>query len=44
LQYGSDELDAPKTPLANLKQIGTVSKYHKTFIKLTIWWMIQRET
>jgi len=35
LQFGPDELDDPMAALANLKQTGTVSEYHKAFIKLT---------
>jgi len=33
-QYGPDELDDPRSALANLKQVGTVQEYHKSFIKL----------
>jgi len=34
MQFGPDELDDPMADLANLKQTGTVSEYHKAFIKL----------
>ena len=34
LQYGPHELDDPMSALANLKQVGTVQEYHKSFIKV----------
>jgi len=33
-QFGPNELDDPMAALANLKQTGSVSEYHKAFIKL----------
>ena len=34
MQFGPDDLDDPMAALANLKRTGTVSEYHKSFIKL----------
>lgn len=34
MRYGPDELDDPIAALANLKQMVSVSEYHKAFIKL----------
>ena len=34
LQFGPNELDDSLSALANLKQMGIVVEYHKSFIKL----------
>jgi len=34
LQFGPDELDDPMAALTNLKQTGSMSGYHRVFIKL----------